>query len=82
MATEEEYMASQKEECQANSFRNWLEQQSDRDLSIILFNIVCKLMDKDGKVKDFNRCWVINTIRELDYTGEFDVGFEDTRNLI
>ncbi len=72
----------EKEECQANSFYNHLEQKSDCDLSETLCNVVHNLMDKNGNVKGFSRCWVINTIRELDYTGEFDISFEDTRRMI
>lgn len=68
------------EESRPNAFYSHLEQKSDCDLSVTLFNIVCRLMDKNGKVKDFNRCWVINNIRKLDYIGEFDVSFEDIRN--
>ncbi|HDY68334.1 MAG TPA: hypothetical protein ENH85_11160 [Candidatus Scalindua sp.] len=72
------------EESQANAYYDYLDQQSGYELAVIFHYAMCKLQDKDGKVRDFDRkCWLINMIRELDYSGEHDVsGFEDIRREV
>lgn len=70
------------EQCQANAYTDYLEQQSDYGLVVIFHHAMCRLMDKDCKVKEFDRKKeLIQMITELDFTGKLDVsGFEDTRN--
>lgn len=69
------------EECQATAYYDYLEQRPDYHLAVIFHHAMCRLQDKNGKVKDFDkRCWLINMIRELDCSGKLDVsGFEDER---
>ncbi len=72
------------EQCMANAYQDYLEQQSDYGLAVIFHHAMCRLMDKDCKVREFDRKKeLIQMITELDFTGKLNVsGFEDQRNSI
>jgi hypothetical protein len=72
------------EQCLANAYTDYLEQQSDYNLVVVLHHVMCNLIDKDFNVREFDRRKeLIQMITELDFTGKFDVsGFEDQRNSI
>ena len=71
-----------REELLSNRYDQFLEQQSDLGLASIFYNTMSKLVDKNYDVKEFvRRDELVNTIKELDYTGKLNVnGFEDIRN--
>ena len=75
-------MGVDREECLSDAYQDYLEQQSDYGLVVIFHNAICKLMDKDCKVREFDRKKeLIQMITELDFTGKLDVsGYEDIRN--
>lgn len=70
------------EQCQANAYQDYLEQESVQSLVMTFHYTMCRLMNKDGEVREFDRKKeLIQMITELDFTGKLDVsGFEDTRN--
>ena len=70
------------EQCMANAYDHYLVRQPDYHLAVIFHHAMCRLMDKDCKVKEFDRKKeLIQMITELDFTGKLDVsGFEDIRN--
>lgn len=71
------------EEAQANAWKDYLYHKSAIELGSILFFAICKLMDNRNEVQCLDYDKLIELIRELDYTGEFDVsGFEDIRSNI
>lgn len=71
-----------REEILSNRYDIFLEQQSDLGLASIFYNTMSKLVDRVYDVKEFvRRDDLINTIKELDFTGKLNVnGFEDMRN--
>ncbi len=71
-----------REEILSNRYDIFLENQSDLGLASIFYNTMSKLMDRKYNVKEFvRRDELVNTIKELDYTGKLNVnGFEDIRN--
>ena len=72
-----------REECRNNAYVDYLEQQADLSLANIFYYAMCKLVKFDFSVKHFDkRKELIDMITELDFTGEFDTGFEDIRKEI
>lgn len=72
-----------REECMANAYESYLNALADTELAQELKNTMNQLSGRQGEVKEFVRKeWLVQTIQELDYTGEHSKGFFDIRKEI